>query len=125
MGIGATILAAIVAGAMIAAIVYIAYLTIKKLKQFIQKRIEQKKKSKVAFGETRKIVDEYAKKILANAPSITMDELEQYCEDTPYFVIDYDSNTDEVSDYTSIKTDGVDERVDELMYDNDGVVLFE
>lgn len=125
MGIGATILAAIVAGAMIAAIVYIAYLTIKKLKQFIQKRIEQKKKSKVAFGETRKIVDEHAKEILANAPTMTMDELEQYCEDTPYFVIDYDPNTDEVSDYTSIKTDGVDERVDELMYDNDGVVLFE
>lgn len=125
MGIGATILAAIAAGVMIAAVVYIAYLTIKKLKQFIRERIERKKKSKVAFGETRKIVDKHAKEILANAPSMTMDELEQYCEDTPYFVIDYDPNTDEISDYTSIKTDGVDERVDELMYDNDGVVLFE
>lgn len=125
MGIGGTILVAIVAGAMIAVVVYIAYLTIKKLKKFIQERIERKKKSKVAFGETRKIVDEYAKEILSNAPTMTMDELEQYCEDTPYFVIDYDPNTDEVSDYTTIKTDGVDERVDELMYDNNGVVLFE
>ena len=125
MGIGAMIVSLVVAGLIVAAVITIIYLTTKKLKELIQKRKEENKKAKVAFGETRKIVKENAKEILANAPSMTMEDLEKTCEETPYFVVDYDPNTDEVSDYTTIKTESTDEKNESIMSQNDGIILFD
>lgn len=125
MGIGAMIVSLVVAGLIVATVITIVYLTAKKLKELIQKRKEKNRKSKVAFGETRKIVKENAREILKNAPSMTMDDLERTCEETPYFVVDYDSESDEVSDYTTIKTDGTDEKVESIMNQNDGIILFD
>lgn len=125
MGIGAMIVSLVVAGLIAAAVITIIYLTAKKLKELIQKRKEKNRKAKVAFGETRKIVEENAQEILANAPSMTMDDLERTCEETPYFVVDYDPNTDEVSDYTTIKTEGTDEKIESIMNQNDGIILFD
>lgn len=125
MGIGAMIVSLVVAGLMVTAVITIVYLTAKKLKELIQKRKEKNRKSKVAFGETRKIVEESAREILANAPSMTMEDLEKTCEETPYFVVDYDPNTDEVSDYTTIKTDSTDEKIENIMSQNDGIILFD
>lgn len=125
MGIGAMIVSLVVAGLIVAAVITIIYLTAKKLKELIQKRKEKNRKAKVAFGETRKIVEENAQEILANAPSMTMDDLERTCEETPYFVVDYDPNTDEVSDYTTIKTEGTDEKIESIMNQNDGIILFD
>lgn len=125
MGIGAMIVSLVVAGLIVAAVITIIYLTAKKLKELIQKRKEKNRKAKVAFGETRKIVEENAQEILANAPSMTMDDLERTCEETPYFVVDYDPNTDEVSDYTTIKTEGTDEKIENIMNQNDGIILFD
>jgi hypothetical protein len=125
MGVGAMIVSLVVAGLIVAAVITIIYLTAKKLKELIQKRKEKNKKAKVAFGETRKIVKENAKEILANAPSMTMEDLERTCEETPYFVVDYDPNTDEVSDYTTIKTESTDEKIESIMSQNDGIILFD
>lgn len=125
MGIGAMIVSLVVAGLVVAAVITIVYLTAKKLKELIQRRKERNRKSKVAFGETRKIVKENAREILANAPSMTMEDLEKTCEETPYFVVDYDPNTDEVSNYTTIKTDSTDEKIDSIMNQNDGIILFD
>ena len=125
MGIGAMIVSLVVAGLIVAAVITIIYLTAKKLKELIQKRKEKNRKAKVAFGETRKIVKENAQEILASAPSMTMDDLERTCEETPYFVVDYDPNTDEVSDYTTIKTEGTDEKIESIMNQNDGIILFD
>ena len=125
MGIGAMIVSLVVAGLIVAAVITIISLTAKKLKELIQKRKEKNRKAKVAFGETRKIVEENAQEILANAPSMTMDDLERTCEETPYFVVDYDPNTDEVSDYTTIKTEGTDEKIENIMNQNDGIILFD
>ena len=119
------IVSLVVAGLIVAAVITIIYLTAKKLKELIQKRKEKNRKAKVAFGETRKIVEENAQEILANAPSMTMDDLERTCEETPYFVVDYDPNTDEVSDYTTIKTEGTDEKIENIMNQNDGIILFD
>ena len=125
MGIGAMIVSLVVAGLIVAAVITIIYLTAKKLKELIQKRKEKNKKAKVAFGETRKIVKENAKEILENAPSMTMEDLEKTCEETPYFVVDYDPNTDEVSDYTTIKAESTDEKIESIMSQNDGIILFD
>lgn len=105
--------------------VYFEYLTLKELKQLIRERLEQKKGIKVAFGETQKIMDEHSNEILEKVPLMTMDELKQYCEETPYFIADYDSNTDEISDFTTIKTDGVEQKIIELMLEKDRIILFE
>ncbi len=125
MGIGAMIVSLVVAGLIVTTVITIVYLTAKKLKELIQKRKEKNRKSKVAFGETRKIVKENAREILKNAPSMTMDDLERTCEETPYFVVDYDSETDEVSDYATIKTDSTDEKIESIMNQNDGIILFD
>lgn len=125
MAVGITIVSLLVAGLLVAAVITIVYLTVKKLKELISKRKEKNKKAKVAFGETRKIVKEHAKEILDSAPSMTMSDLERVCEETPYFVVDYNPNTDEVSDYTTIKTDSADEKIENLMEENDGIILFD
>lgn len=121
MAIGVVIVAVLVAGLIAAAVITIGYLTVKKLKELIAKR----KKSKVAFGETRKIVEAHAREILDSAPSMTMDDLERTCVETPYFIVDYDPTTDEVSDYTTIKTESTEEKIDNVLRKNEGIVLFE
>ena len=90
----------------------------------LREHLERKEKSKVAFGKTRKILDEHAKDILASAPSMTMEKLERVCEDTPYFVVDYDPDTDEISDYTTVKVEDTDKKIEDLMSDKQGIILF-
>lgn len=130
MGAGiATILTTIIAlatgVAALVRIILIIYLTIITLKDLIRARLEQKEKSKVAFGSTRKIVNKYAREILVQAPSMTMAELEKVVDDSPYFIVDYDPEIDEESDFTTIQTEAVEEKVKALFYENNGIVLFD
>ena len=124
MGLAATILTALVMGVLVVAVIYIAYLTAKKLKELIQRRKERNAKQKVAFGKTSKILEENAREIIASAPSMTMSELENICDENPYFVVNYDPRTEEVFDYQTIKTDGTDAKVSEVVKQK-GIVLFD
>lgn len=121
---GVSILVAIAAGIAAVAIIVLICLTIKKLKELIKKRLDQSRKSKVAFGSTRKIVNEHAREILAQAPSMTMADLEDLADETPYFIVDYDPETDEESDLATIQAESVEENVETLLDKNDGIVLF-
>lgn len=125
MGIGITIITALALGVITACIITIIVLSIKKLKELIKSRLDRYKKSKVAFGSTRKIINEHAKEILENAPAMTMSELEDIADESPYLMVDYDPDTDETTDYTVIQPEQVDAKVDELFEDNDGIVLFD
>lgn len=122
---GVSILIAIAVGAAAAVTIVLICLTIKKLKELIKKRLDQKKKSKVAFGSTRKIVNGHAKEILARAPSMSMTELEDLADETPYFIVDYDAETDEESDLAAIQAESAEENVEALFDRNDGIVLFD
>lgn len=124
MGLAASILAGLVAGALIVAVIYIAYLSVKKLKELIIKRKEKNAKQQVAFGKTSRILEENAREIINSAPSMTMDELENVCDENPYFVVNYDPATDEVIDYQTIKTDGTDKKVNDIVKDK-GIILFD
>lgn len=124
MGVITAILVGIAAGGLVLAIIYIAFLTVKKLKELIQRRKEKKAKQKVAFGKTGKILSENAREIIDNAPSMTMEELEKMCDENPYFVINYDPVTDEVSDFQMIKTDSTDEGVSKIVKEKE-IVLFD
>lgn len=124
MGIAVSIICALAVGAFTVAVIYIAYLTVKRLNELIRARKERNAKQKVAFGKTHKILDENAREIIEAAPSMTMEELERVCDDNPYFVVNYDPYTDEVIDYQTIKTDGTDAKVTEIVKD-EGIILFE
>jgi hypothetical protein len=100
-------------------------LTLPKLKAYLKSRKEKKARQKVAFGDTRKIINSNAEEILKNAPKMTMEDLERMCEDTPYFAVDMDIDTEELSDFTSIKTEEVGNDFDEFMDGNGGIVVFD
>lgn len=112
-------LAAVGAVAVITLIVF----TFIKLKELIRDRI---KKSKVAFGNTKKVVNSNAKKILDAAPTMKMKDLEELSEDeNEYFIVNYDEDTDEVTDFTTIRAEEVEEKVENVLDDTDGIIIFE
>lgn len=123
MGIVASIFIALAIGTIAASIIYIAHLTVNKLKELIRARKEKNAKQEVVFGNTRKIFEEYGKEIIQSSPTMTMEELEELCDESPFFVVNYDSQTDEVVDYQTIKTDAVDNRVSDIIKDK-GIVVF-
>lgn len=125
MGIGITIITALALGIIAAGIITIIVLSIKKLKELLKSRLGCYNKSKVAFGSTRKIINEHAKEILENAPTMTMSELEDMADESPYLMVDYDPDTDEITNYVVIQPEKVDTKVNELFEDNDGIVLFD
>lgn len=112
-------LAAVGAVAVITLIVF----TFIKLKELIRDRI---KKSKVVFGNTKKVVNSNAKKILNAAPTMKMKDLEELSEDeNEYFIVNYDEDTDEVTDFTTIRAEEVEEKVENVLDDIDGIIIFE
>lgn len=109
----------------VALLVCIEKLTLPKLKAYLKERKEKKARQKVAFGDKRKVINENASEILRKAPKMTMEDLEKMCEETPYFVVDYDASSDSISDFTDIKTDDVGNDVEALVRSKDGIVVFD
>lgn len=123
MGIVVSILTALAIGTIVVGIIYIAHLTVNKLKELIRARKEKNAKQKVAFGKTSKILQENAREILRTSPTMSMSELEEICDENPFFIVNYDSQTDEIVDYQTIKTDAVDKKISDIIK-NEGIVLF-
>lgn len=124
MGIFTAILTGLLIGTIAVSIIVIAYLTIKKLKELIRKRKEKNAQQRVAFGSTKKIVQENAKRMIDSAPSVSLSEMEQMCDENPYFVVNYDPETDEVIDFQTIKTDHYEKNVSDLIKEQ-GIVVFD
>lgn len=125
MGIIQILFGALVAGALIGAVIYIAYLTVKELKKLIQKQMDKKKEGEVIFVDKRKILEEVIREKVKNAQRIKLEELEEECETEPYVTAIYNPDTEEISDIITIKTDRVDEKIDELLWDSDGIIIFD
>lgn len=124
MGIFTAILSGLLIGTIAVSIIVIAYLTIKKLKELIRKRKEKNAQQRVAFGSTKKIVQENAKRMIDSAPSVSLSEMEHMCDENPYFVVNYDPETDEVIDFQTIKTDHYEKNVSDLIKEQ-GIVVFD
>lgn len=106
-----------------AAVITLAVFTFIKLKELIRDRLA---KSKVVFGNTKKTVNKNAKIILDSAPTMKMKDLEEMSEDeNEYFIVNYDEDTEEVTDFTTIVADEVEEKVANVLDDTEGVVVFE
>lgn len=122
MGVAVIAILALATVGAVAVITLIVF-TFIKLKELIRDRI---KKSKVAFGNTKKVVNSNAKKILDAAPTMKMQDLEELSEDeNEYFIVNYDEDTDEVTDFTTIRAEEVEEKVENVLDDTEGIIIFE
>ncbi len=76
------------------------------LKDYIKKKLENRRKHKVAFADTREVVDEYLKDKAEQSDEISMEELERMCSKTPYVaaVVDENGNIDEYEGFTAEET---------------------
>ena len=113
------IVSALLAGAIVWNVLKIARLTIKKLKIMGMER--RAKNKKVLFGKTEKLLNTQVEDSKDN--TISMSELEDLCDENPYFFVDYDQDEDEISDLTFVQTEES-SQVDDLVKE-DGIVLFE
>ena len=97
----------------------------KWLKNYISEKLRQKKNHKVAFADTREIVDEYLKEKAEDADEISLDELERMCEKTPFVAAYVNEETGEIFDYEGIKADKVDSSFKAKMKQQAGMLIFE
>lgn len=107
------------------AIIKIIVMGAKWLKNYILKRKEANKNHRVVFADTRDVVDDYLKTKADEADEISMNELEELCEKTPFVAVDLDRNTDELENYEGIKAEQVDENFSANLKKHDGILIFD
>lgn len=115
----------LLAAAATIALITIAVMSVKWLKNYIKERLEANQKHKVGFADTREVVDAYLREKADSADEISMSELEEMCENTPYVAFDLDRDTDEMENYEGIKTEEVDENLSVNMAKHEGLLIFE
>lgn len=97
--------------------------TIKWLVEYIQKRLEKNKGKKVIFADIRDIIDDDMKKKIKKAKTMSMEDLERMCEETPYVSAVYDEEMDIVEGYEGFQAESVDTRFNQKMKENDGMIV--
>ena len=75
---------------------------------YVIEKLKNREKHKVAFADTREIVDEYIAQKVDAADEISMDDLEKMCAKTPYVAAIVDDETGEITDYEGIKAEETD-----------------
>ena len=89
------------------ALITLTIFTFPKLKELIKTWLG-KKKGPVVFGDKRRVLDALILK-----------------DDAEYFIATYNEDTDEVNDFTLIKAEEVEEKVDRQLDNEHGIVVFE
>lgn len=110
--------------AVVATIVIIAVAVIggKWLKEYVAKKLKNREKHKIAFADTREVVDEYLKNKAETSDEISMEDLEKMCEETPFVaaVVDEDG---EISEYEGFKAKDCNENFASRMKQQKGMVI--
>lgn len=96
----------------------------KWLKGYIENKLKQKPKHKVAFADTREVLDDYLKNKVKKSDKISMDDLERMCDKIP-FVSAYVDEDGNVTDYEGIKNKDVDVNFKARMKQQKGMLIFE
>lgn len=105
-------------------IVAVAVISGKWLKEYVAKKLKNRKKHKVAFADTREVVDDYIKTKAANSEEISMDDLERMCEETPYVAAIVDEEG-EISEYEGFTSSKCNENFKARMKQQKGMVVLE
>lgn len=104
--------------------IFVSVITFKWLREFLEKKLKNRKKHKVVFADTREVVDDYIKNKAANAEEVPMEDLEKMCSETPYVgaVVDEDG---EISEYEGVRGEEYNENFSARMKQQKGMVVLE
>lgn len=106
------------------AIIVVAVICGKWLKEYVAKKLKNREKHKVAFADTKEVVDDYIKSKAANSEEVSMEDLERMCEETPYVaaVVDEDG---EISEYEGFTSSEYNENFKSRMKQQKGMIVLE
>ena len=86
----------------------------------------RKQNREVVFCDTQDLANEYISQRIKESKPVSKEELleiEKAIKDKPYILANKDGS--KVGDYEAIKADKVDETVENLLKENDGIIIFE
>ena len=97
----------------------------KWLKKYVEEKLRNREKHKVAFIRTKDVImsDEFRREI-ANSREVSMDELERMDEKSPYIAAVLDEN-DEIEEYEGIKASEYNENFEARMKQMNGIIVVE
>ncbi len=95
------------------------------LKDYISKRLQQKENHKVAFVDTREAVDDYLQSRTDTSDEISITELENLCNQTPFVAVDIDKVTGDLSKQEGMKPESVDSNFSANMKKQKGILIFD
>ncbi|MCR5701151.1 MAG: hypothetical protein K6G76_03280 [Lachnospiraceae bacterium] len=103
-------------------IITVALMGGKWLKEYVAKKLKNKKNQKVAFADTREVVDDYLKNKADASDELSMEELERMCEKTPYVSALVDENG-EIGEYEGIYAEGCNENFEVRIKQQKGMIV--
>lgn len=119
-------LALLVAGAVAAVYIACIFMCAKWLKDHIAKRLQNRENHKVVFVSTKDIIDDELKNEIDKSDEISMSDLENLCEKTPFTSVEMDRETDDLTNQEGIKPEnGVDENFAAHMKQHKGILIFD
>lgn len=86
----------------------------------------RKQNREVVFCDTQDLANEYISQRIKESKPVSKEELleiEKAIKDKPYILANKDGS--KVGDYEAIKAEKVDETVETLLKENDGIIIFE
>lgn len=86
----------------------------------------RKQNREVVFCDTQDLANEYISQRIKESKPVSKEELleiEKAIKDKPYILANKDGS--KVGDYEAIKAEKVDETVENLLKENDGIIIFE
>ena len=103
-------------------VVFIDIMCAKWLKKKIQEKLKNREKHKVAFADSKEVVDDYLKNMANNATEMSMEDLERMCEETPFVaaVVDEDG---EITEYEGFKAEEYDANFKTRMKQQKGMII--
>ena len=110
-------------GAAAAVLIGAIAFSIKWLFGYIKKRLAKNKGKKVVFAELQDIIDDEMKEKIKASKTMSLEDLEKMCDETPYVSAVYDEKNDTVEDYEGFQAESVEDQFDQKMKENDGMIV--
>lgn len=109
--------------ATIVVVAVITLLTISWIMNEVEKRINNNKNHKVVFIDTHRVMEDYLKENIQASKSYSLKDLAKMCDEKPYVMADVDKIDYELSDFGAFKSESVEDKVEMLLDENDGLLL--
>lgn len=104
-------------------VIKVAVMSGKWLMGYVIKKLKNYKNHKVAFADTREVVDDYIKSRAYNSEEISMEELERMCEEKPYTAAVIDEQGDIIGEYEGFMADSCNENFKAHMKQQEGMII--